>query len=113
MRNYTYVIVGGGMTADAAVEGIREVEGIDADSPESRFEALEAAERSGPERFPAGHHDEAVVRHEPQGREDVPFVEAHRRDQRAVAHRLTRRGVPCPVLASRSVAGRPPGPKAG
>jgi len=26
MRNYTYVIVGGGMTADAAVEGIRGVD---------------------------------------------------------------------------------------
>jgi hypothetical protein len=26
MRNYKYLIVGGGMTADAAVKGIREVD---------------------------------------------------------------------------------------
>src|SRR5256885_5260572 len=43
----------------------------------------------------------------------MTFVEAHRHDQRAVGHRLTRRGAPCPASASRSVAGHPPGPKAG
>src|SRR5436309_6743771 len=43
------------------LEGIRQVEGVDADGMESRFEDLEAAEPRRPECLSAGHEDKSVV----------------------------------------------------
>src|SRR5438552_3332910 len=83
------------------LEGVRQIERVDPDRAEIRFEALEPAEAGGPERVSSRHQDEPVVRHEPQRREHVPLVEAHRGDEGAEGHGLTRRGGPCPVRLSR------------
>ena len=83
------------------LEGVRQIEGVDPDGAELRFEGLEPTEAGGPERVSSRHQDEPVVRHEPQRREDVPLVEAHRGDEGAEGHGLTRRGGPCRAPVSR------------
>ena len=92
-------------------EGRPEIERLDADGSEVRLQSLESPEPRGSERVPTRDDDQAIVRHEPQRREDVTFIESHRRNQRPIRHKVTRRAAPSRGLASQSSVARRSGPR--